>query len=230
MKRTDVVFFDLFFTLVVPAYGAQRNEYDVLGMTAEEWEAAAEDEGLYLRRASGIVNTPDEIIAEILRHIPRETTAAQRAEILRLRTERMRRALIHVDPGVLRTLQALCAQGRRLCVISNADAIDTMHWRSSPLAGYFEDAVFSHEVGCLKPDPGIYQTALRRIGAEPARCLFVGDGGSDELRGARELGMRTVLAEHFDRKPPERRQGILQYADYIISTFEELTGVVTQIG
>jgi FMN phosphatase YigB (HAD superfamily) len=34
------------------------------------------------------------------------------------------------------------------------------------------------------------------LGVEPQRCAYVGDGGSDELRGGRELGMTAVLFRH----------------------------------
>jgi FMN phosphatase YigB (HAD superfamily) len=34
------------------------------------------------------------------------------------------------------------------------------------------------------------------LGVKPDNSLHVGDGGSDELRWARGMGMRTVLAVH----------------------------------
>lgn len=36
------VYFDLFFTLIIPAYGKRNNEFDLLGVSAEEWERYAE--------------------------------------------------------------------------------------------------------------------------------------------------------------------------------------------
>jgi putative hydrolase of the HAD superfamily len=53
--------------------------------------------------------------------------------------------------------------------------------------------VFSYQVGVRKPDARIYARALDALGVAPADAIFVGDGGSDEHRGARALGMRTVL-------------------------------------
>jgi len=34
---------------------------------------------------------------------------------------------------------------------------------------------------------------LHRLGITAAEAVFVGDGGSNELRGAREVGMRSIL-------------------------------------
>jgi putative hydrolase of the HAD superfamily len=44
-----------------------------------------------------------------------------------------------------------------------------------------------------KPDPRIYDLVCRQLGVEPDRCLYVGDGSSRELTGAREVGMTPIL-------------------------------------
>lgn len=41
----------------------------------------------------------------------------------------------------------------------------------------------------VKPEPEIYRIALESLGVRPDQSVFVGDGGSDELRGAREMGI-----------------------------------------
>ena len=45
----------------------------------------------------------------------------------------------------------------------------------------------------MKPDHRIFQLACTRLGVEPEDCLYVGDGGSDELTAAKECGMHPVL-------------------------------------
>ena len=52
-NNIDVIFFDLFFTLITPQYNDFRNENDVLGISKDEWEKYAEDGELYLERATG---------------------------------------------------------------------------------------------------------------------------------------------------------------------------------
>ena len=39
----------------------------------------------------------------------------------------------------------------------------------------------------------IYQHALDTLGVHPSETIFAGDGGSEEHRGARAIGLRTVL-------------------------------------
>jgi len=70
--------------------------------------------------------------------------------------------------------------------------------------------VFSYKLGIRKPDARIYKHALDAIGVDPSEALFVGDGGSDEHRGARAVGMKAILVTrlfgiYFPDKIAERR-------------------------
>ena len=59
------IFFDLFFTLVYPSYSTM-NEYDVMCISAMEWEKYAEDSNLYQDKALGKIKTEEEIINKIV--------------------------------------------------------------------------------------------------------------------------------------------------------------------
>lgn len=45
----------------------------------------------------------------------------------------------------------------------------------------------------LKSDARIYRLACDGLGLDPSGCIYVGDGSSQELTGALEVGMRPVL-------------------------------------
>lgn len=72
-----------------------------------------------------------------------------------------------------------------------------MHWGKSPLSNLFDNTIFSYEVGYLKPQTEIYEIALKKMNINPERCIFISDGGSDELKGAKKLGIRTILTEYL---------------------------------
>ena len=55
----------------------------------------------------------------------------------------------------------------------------------------FEEFVVSFEVGVLKPDPRIYQEALRRSGLPASACVFVDDRAVN-VEGAAQVGMHAV--------------------------------------
>jgi putative hydrolase of the HAD superfamily len=72
------------------------------------------------------------------------------------------------------------------------------------LADRLDAAVFSSEVGKRKPHPAIFEAALEQLGVEPERALFVGDRRFEDVRGAKEAGMTTVLAYWFRADEDER--------------------------
>ena len=65
------------------------------------------------------------------------------------------------------------------------------------LAERLDVAVFSSEVRKRKPHAAIFAAALDQLGVAPERALFVGDRRFEDVRGAREAGMRTVQALWF---------------------------------
>lgn len=64
---------------------------------------------------------------------------------------------------------------------------------------------------------------MSRLNVKADESLFVGDGGSDELAGARRAGMKTVFTEYLDKKEDEKSDILRQEADYYIKQFDELT-------
>ena len=44
------IFFDLFFTLIIPVYEKENNEFDILDLSVHEWEEYAENDSLYQER------------------------------------------------------------------------------------------------------------------------------------------------------------------------------------
>jgi len=58
----------------------------------------------------------------------------------------------------------------------------------------FDEFIVSYQVGVLKPDPCIFQEAIRRSGLPAEACLFV-DDRSGNVEGALKLGMHAVRFE-----------------------------------
>ncbi|MBD5483286.1 MAG: HAD family hydrolase [Lachnospiraceae bacterium] len=216
------IYFDLFFTLIVPAYGKINNEFDILNLSVGEWEQYAENDILYRERALGFVKNETEIIDKIVSLMPFEVSVVQKQQVLNAREKRMQNALKMVSKEILDVLQKLKAEDIKLGLISNADCIDCKYWKQSPLYPYFDDAIFSCDVGLLKPDRQIYELAMQRLDVSPEDCLFVGDGGSNELCGAKEAGMGTVFSEMLETKNEEQNKTIIKYADYHIKHISEL--------
>ena len=97
-------------------------------------------------------------------------------------------------------LDSLRERGLKTGLVSNAfDPGWLLHndLERMGLAERLDVAVFSSEVGKRKPHPKIFEVALGRLGVEAGRALFVGDRREADIRGAKQVGMRTVQAYWF---------------------------------
>jgi putative hydrolase of the HAD superfamily len=64
---------------------------------------------------------------------------------------------------------------------------------------------------------------MRRLEMQPDDCLFVGDGGSGELEGARRSGMQAVMITGIISEIwPERIESRSKQADFVITSLSEL--------
>jgi putative hydrolase of the HAD superfamily len=107
-------------------------------------------------------------------------------------------------PGVVETIAELRSRdiGCGLITVCSEDVADV--WERTAFAGLFDTVVFSCSCGYRKPDPRIYELALRELGVEAAEAIFVGDGANDELAGAEAVGMRAVQIGSSQPWPGER--------------------------
>jgi putative hydrolase of the HAD superfamily len=97
-------------------------------------------------------------------------------------------------------LEALRDRGVKVGLVSNAFDPGWLLQRTLAemgLAELLDFAVFSSEVGKRKPHPEIFERALEALDVAPEETLFVGDRLYEDVRGAAELGMRTVQALWF---------------------------------
>ena len=93
---------------------------------------------------------------------------------------------------VLRTLHE---RGLRIGVVSDCSAELPAHFADLPIARYVDAPVFSFVTGHRKPAPENYLACCAALDVAPTECVYVGDGGSNELAGARAVGMRAI---HLD--------------------------------
>jgi putative hydrolase of the HAD superfamily len=97
-------------------------------------------------------------------------------------------------PDVIEVLEAL--QPRfELAVISNFDGRLRMILEQLGLSPFFSHLFLSSELGADKPDPLIYQRALRLGGLTPNEILHVGDDPIRDWAGAEAAGLAVFRLE-----------------------------------
>ncbi|MDR7071498.1 HAD family hydrolase [Fictibacillus barbaricus] len=102
-----------------------------------------------------------------------------------------------MHPEVIELLKQLKTLNIKLGLISNCAPEEIMSWNTCKLPNYFDTVIFSYEAKCAKPSPQIYHIACEKLGVTPQESIFVGDGGSDELYGARDAGIQAFQAAWF---------------------------------
>jgi putative hydrolase of the HAD superfamily len=102
----------------------------------------------------------------------------------------VRRMFRHMrsEPAMLDLVRRLRGTGVRTALLSNSWG-NSYPWEE--LAGLFEVAVISSEVGLRKPDPRIYRLTLDRLGLAPHEAAFV-DDGAPNIEAAQRVGLHAV--------------------------------------
>ena len=103
-------------------------------------------------------------------------------------------ARVEAMPGAREALDRLRDAGVRVGVVTNqsgvarglltVEQVEAVHHRVEQLLGPFDVMLCCPHgpddgCGCRKPAPGMVKEACRLVGVEPARCVVVGDIGSD---------------------------------------------------
>ena len=92
-------------------------------------------------------------------------------------------------PGALATVRTL-AKTYPLALVTNGIAfVQNRRFAASPITRYFRSVVISEEAGVAKPDPRIFEPALRAVGVEARDVLYVGDSITSDMAAARNAGM-----------------------------------------
>ena len=189
------VIFDLYGTLIEP-FRSQENLASITEMAATLDVAVDDFRSLWSEtfsaRETGVFRTIEGNIRHVCQRLGIQRDASQVTATARLRLDLYRRSLVP-RPGSVDTLAALRSAGLRVGLVSNASAQTPEFWRETSMAPLIDVPVFSSEAGLSKPDPRIYHLACDGLELAADTCLFVGDGGSGELEGARRVGLHPVL-------------------------------------
>jgi len=98
-----------------------------------------------------------------------------------------------LNAPMLPILRSLRGQGRRLVLLSNTCASHIRWVREQfPVLAEFDDCVLSCDVGAVKPEPRIFDEALRRIRCVPQECVYTDDIAAYVSAG-RERGLHGVV-------------------------------------
>ena len=100
----------------------------------------------------------------------------------------------HADviPGAEEALQELSEVATMVAVSNGTESVERGRLKLSGFEKYFDEVLISEAVGIAKPNPKIFQLAIRKLGIEHAdKVLVVGDSLSADIQGGVNAGLDT---------------------------------------
>lgn len=156
---------------------APRTRFDAAGLSGAFWNGpeiemanvGLIDQGEYCRRAGERLGLAPRMVAEMV-------------------TDAFRSNFNHAFADFVRGLKA---RGVQVCSLTNNWSSETELLTRPELAGLFEFAISSRDVGLTKPDAEIYRLLIERVGRPADEIVFVDDRPVC-VDGGRGAGLRTV--------------------------------------
>lgn len=208
MKKYKAVVFDLFETLVTE-WGHEKYTKRLmckdLGVDIDSFSAIWE--GQEQDRYIGSISF-EESIREICQKCNKPVDKKTLSDITEHRMRTKSACFENINSNVFTMLDLIKSFGMKTAIVSNCSSEEVEVLKKSQLFQYFDEVVLSFEVHMQKPDSEIYEEASKRLGVGLKECIFVGDGGSNELEGARNVGMKAVQAKWYTNQFPKKRENI----------------------
>ena len=232
VTRISAVVFDMFGTLTVSLPKAAWDEQKracaaPLRLPEDAWIAALD--ASWDERLTGAFGSLSETFRVVATRAGRVPTEEQLAEAVAARYAAYR-ANQALRPEAPATLGALRAEGHKIALVSDCTHELADQWDDLELAEHFDATVFSCHEGTRKPDPRLFLAAAERLGVPPGACVYVGDGGGDELAGSARVGMTPVLLAGEDwaaNHAPGRPEG--EWTGLRAATLSEIPGIVAAL-
>jgi putative hydrolase of the HAD superfamily len=189
------VVFDFFGTLtpVSPDQvwaGNARRLAEALGVPADAMRVALDES--FPERITGALGDVRQTLRVLAGRLGAQPSEDRLDEASRVRRE-VQESMFVLRPEALPVIRQLRAADLKIGLLSDCTSELPDAWPRLPLAALVDAPVFSCVEGMRKPEPRLFRTVAANLRAEPAECLYVGDGGGRELTGASDVGMRAVL-------------------------------------
>ncbi len=126
------------------------------------------------------------------------------------------------DPSVENVLQQLRVRGFKIGLVSNSGrALVRKVLAAIGLSPERFDVVVTSSDAAPKPSKEPFLVALKQVGSDFENSIYVGDRDEQELRPAKELGIKTVLIKTTAQKP--------KWADKVVESLSELPDLIDEV-
>ena len=124
-------------------------------------------------------------------------------------------------PGAEELVRYLAAKYPLTVVTNGFVEVQYEKFDKSGLRDCFAHIALSEEVGCQKPNPRIFEEALRMNGISAEDAVMIGDSYNSDIQGAINAGIDQIWIRKSEDTLPEG-----QTATHIVNTLEEVKAIL----
>ena len=163
-----------------------------------------------------------------LLHGSKVASQIQSYTILSALAEQMSEDFLHLTtkyfsllPGAEELVRYLAKKYPLTVVTNGFIEVQYEKFDKSGLRDCFSHIVLSEEVGCQKPNPRIYEEALRMNGVSAAETVMIGDSWNSDIQGAINAGIDQIWVRKSKDPLPEG-----QSATYLVQSLSEVMEIL----
>jgi putative hydrolase of the HAD superfamily len=119
----------------------------------------------------------------------------------------------HLFDGTLELLDYLKDKYELHIITNGFQEVQTLKMSKSGILNYFDQIITSESVGVKKPNPKVFQFAMKEARALPITSVMIGDSIEADIQGALGVGMKVI---HFNAENlPNIPQNIISVANLL---------------
>jgi putative hydrolase of the HAD superfamily len=129
------------------------------------------------------------------------------------------------EPGAVEAVERLAETDLHVGVVSDVDTAEGLRiLESFGVRERFDSITTSEMVGRTKPDPAMFETALREAGVSADEAVMVGDRYDHDMAGAVDVGLTTVAYGADDGRAVDFRVEDLREVLSVLGVRDSLDG------
>ncbi len=156
-----------------------------------------------------------------------------KGENLCLLAEQMSEDFLHLTtkyfsllPGAEELVRYLAKKYPLTVVTNGFIEVQYEKFDKSGLRDCFAHIVLSEEVGCQKPNPRIFEEALRMNSLQAEEVVMIGDSWSSDIQGAINAGIDQIWIQKSKEPGAESPDTIVQTATYIVESLSDVMNIL----
>ncbi len=102
------------------------------------------------------------------------------------------------------------SQDYKLHIITNGfNEVQSKKLKNSGIDVYFDKVITSEEVGVKKPNPKIFQYALKKANANLNESIMIGDNWEADIMGAKNTGLDVIFFNYYNEIVAENIKSVI---------------------